>query len=325
MAEVKYLITKDSVHLSFEGQYHSVTVHDGNYGEVRTLIKEGRQDEIADILRRKALPVAEYIEGSGLSMVNGRLQDSAGNVLPQVLNDRLKALKEDGFPVDSLVNFWRNLNTNPSEASRNQLFAFLEQNGHPLTEDGHFVAYRGVRADFKDKHTGTFDNSVGAVCEMPREDVDDNPNQTCSRGLHVAAYGYASGFSSTLVEVKVNPRDVVAVPNDYNGQKMRVCRFEVMALCAGEIKATVYGTDYVSWEDDTEEVDEEHEAELEDQRDTIVDLACDHKDRYKDRAMLASRIEEALDDDYSYNWDADKPDMEFILETLNDRQDDWED
>jgi len=109
------------------------------------------------------------------------------------------------------------------------LYSFLEHNGHPLTEGGHFIAYRGVTEDFKDMHTRTFNNSPGSVCEMPREEVDDNPNNTCSTGLHVASFKYASDFGPKVVEVKINPKDVVAVPVDYNGIKMR--------------EETVYGVD----------------------------------------------------------------------------------
>ncbi len=89
-----------------------------------------------------------------------------------------------------------------------------------------------------DKRTGTINNSVGSFVMMNRADVDSNPNQTCSTGLHVASYDYARSVygafgvenSDILIEVKVNPRDVVAIPTDYNTQKMRVCQYEVVAI-----------------------------------------------------------------------------------------------
>jgi hypothetical protein len=136
--------------------------------------------------------------------------------------------KEQKLPYKALLKFWDNLKKNPSFNSRKMLFKFLEHNGHPLTSDGCFIAYRGVTEDFKDVHTKTFDNKPGSVCEMPRSQVNDNPNETCSDGLHVACFDYAKGFGPKLVEVKVNPIDVVCVPVDYNGTKMRVCRFEVI-------------------------------------------------------------------------------------------------
>lgn len=118
----------------------------------------------------------------------------------------------------------------------------MEHNGIPLTQNGCFIAYRGVTEDFKDKHTRTFNNAPGSICEMPRDLVDDNPNNTCSAGLHVACYAYAKDFAAggKLVEVKVNPMDVVAVPTDYNGTKMRTCKFEVVCECAEELNKLVY-------------------------------------------------------------------------------------
>jgi hypothetical protein len=147
---------------------------------------------------------------------------------------------EAQMPVDILTKFWRNLKANPSFNSRKMLYKFLEHNGHPLTEDGCFIAYRGVTEDFKDLHTQTFNNAVGQVVEVSRSEVDDNPNNTCSNGLHVACHDYAKGFGPKLIEVKVNPKDVVTVPVDYNGTKMRVCKFEVMAECENIRMEPVY-------------------------------------------------------------------------------------
>ena len=221
--KINYLVTKDSIHLNFNGSHISLNRNHRDYDAVRDAIKNGDLESIPDLLSRpNEVKVEEYIENSGLVLVDGNLQDLDGNVLPRVLSNRLKELKEEGFPVTPLVNFWNNLKENPSMNSREQLFKFLEQNGHPLTDDGYFVAYRGVSASFKDLRTGQFDNTPGQVLEMPRNQVDDNPNVTCSHGFHVAAWEYAKSFGPITVEVKVNPRDVVAVPNDYNGQKMRV-------------------------------------------------------------------------------------------------------
>ena len=64
---------------------------------------------------------------------------------------------------------------------------------------------------------------------MDRSKVEADRRITCAAGLHVAAWGYASGFSGTkILEIKINPRDVVAVPPDYEQQKMRVCQYLVL-------------------------------------------------------------------------------------------------
>ena len=74
----------------------------------------------------------------------------------------------------------------------------------------------------------------GALVQMKRSEVDDNPNNTCSKGLHAAAYRYAKDFGghhTRLMEIKINPKHVVCVPQDYNGEKMRVCEYIVLQEC----------------------------------------------------------------------------------------------
>lgn len=178
--------------------------------------------------------------------------------LPDALGNILIQLAEQDLPVAPLIHFWRNLQRNPSELSRQNLYGFLAANQVPITKDGCFLAYKRVNDKYKDCHTGKLDNSVGAVVSMPRDKVDPDPNVTCSRGLHVAAHEYAKDFYSNgfLMEVKVNPEHVVAVPTDYNQQKMRVCQYEVMRECAGKRDEVLYtGVDDDDWVDDDESVE----------------------------------------------------------------------
>ncbi len=64
---------------------------------------------------------------------------------------------------------------------------------------------------------------------MPRNEVDENSEVTCSQGLHVASYSYMDHYpGERIVICKVNPKDVVAVPADYNNAKMRVSGYEVV-------------------------------------------------------------------------------------------------
>jgi hypothetical protein len=73
------------------------------------------------------------------------------------------------------------------------------------------------------------DNSVGMIVEMERNRVDDDKNVTCSTGLHFCGMSYLSHFGGArTVIVKINPRDVVSIPTDYNEAKGRACRYEVI-------------------------------------------------------------------------------------------------
>jgi len=134
-----------------------------------------------------------------------------------------------GLDVQPMVQFIANLMQNPSKRAVDELFGFLEACTLPITPDGHFLAYKRVREDYLDCHSGTMDNSVGNVLEMDRNAVDDDKNRTCSAGLHFCSFDYLKSFhGDRIVIVKVNPKDVVAVPADYNNSKGRTCRYEVV-------------------------------------------------------------------------------------------------
>jgi hypothetical protein len=139
------------------------------------------------------------------------------------------SMLQEGFDVTPMANFMENLFSNPSKRAVDELYGFLEKNSLPITPQGHFLAYKRVRANYTDCHTGTMDNSVGRVVEMERNAVDDDKDRTCSAGLHFCSHSYLGHFSGDrVVIVKINPRDVVSIPSDYNDSKGRACRYEVI-------------------------------------------------------------------------------------------------
>lgn len=232
---MNYIVTNKSLILNFDGKTLTLNNGDKRYNEIIKAIKENRLDEIPDLLN-----IETKVLRAGFELIDGVVYKD-GKPVPSSLSDRLINLIDAGLPTDPLLNLWERLEKNVSFNSRKMLYDFLSHNGHPITPDGCFIAYRGVSSDFKDKHSGKFDNSVGAVCEMSRDQVDDNPDNTCSSGLHVACYDYAQGFGAVTVEVKVDPVDVVCVPRDYNGTKMRVCKFEVVNVVQNMNEQQIYG------------------------------------------------------------------------------------
>lgn len=145
------------------------------------------------------------------------------------LTDRIIQMTKEGFNCKPIVNFLDNLMDNVSERAIDELYGFLEYGKLPITEDGYFLAYKKVREDYTDCHTGTFDNSPGQIVEMPRDEVTDDKNQTCAAGLHFCSYEYLKSFGGERVVVlKINPKDVVSIPVDYNNTKGRCCQYEVV-------------------------------------------------------------------------------------------------
>jgi hypothetical protein len=85
---------------------------------------------------------------------------------------------------------------------------------------------------------------------MQRSAVEHNPARACASGLHVGTWEYASSFGNGVTAVvKVNPRDVVSVPTDCNGQKMRVSRYKVVEYVDEAHNTAVVPNGFVPSED----------------------------------------------------------------------------
>jgi hypothetical protein len=232
--KVNWFITDQNVTVNYKGQTHIVKRSDALADQLIRAIKEGRFEEVPNLV--SVAKEMEHKSKGNVVVRDGELLVKGVKVPPQ-LAKKIQSFIKEGLPYQPLVKFAENLQGNPSYRSVNELFQFLEKNDHPFTENGNFIAYKKVREDFKDVHSGTFDNTPGVVVEVPRNQVDEDSSRTCSNGLHVANYGYASDFyaGGVMLEVEVNPADVVAIPADYNQSKMRVCRYKVLGVVEAEV------------------------------------------------------------------------------------------
>jgi hypothetical protein len=169
--------------------------------------------------------------------LNGDVTELEGSLVDRILEAMRKGLTEKA--IAPLVMFLDNVMKNKLKDIRNELYLFMMSGKMPITPDGHFLAYKKVKSDFKDIYTGKMDNSPGKLVSMPAEQVDTDRHNTCSRGLHFCTRGYlssyGSGHSSKVVIVKVNPRHVFAIPSDYNNAKGRASEYYVIGECTGDV------------------------------------------------------------------------------------------
>jgi hypothetical protein len=151
-----------------------------------------------------------------------------GRPVNTTLTKRILAMVKAGHSVGPMLKFMDNLYQNPVQSTINELFDFLGRYKLPITDDGCFMAYKIVREDYTDCHTGTFDNNVGCVPVMPFKEVDKSRNNACSRGFHFCSMAYLAGFRGAhIMGIKVNPKDVVEIPEMDCG-KGRTWRYEVV-------------------------------------------------------------------------------------------------
>lgn len=153
------------------------------------------------------------------------------------LNRVLEAFTNDGS-IEPLDRFLSKVEQNKySDIAATDLFEFLAVNNHPLTTDGDFLAFKIVRSDLYDYHSGTVHHEVGSIIALDLSQVDFNRNQTCSRGLHFCSrdylpqYGgfFGSKSDCALLILKISPADVAAFPRDYKNAKGRAVQYQVLA------------------------------------------------------------------------------------------------
>lgn len=166
-------------------------------------------------------------------------------MLPTELQDRIIKMSLTDDDPSYLIKFYEKLKKNPSARSVEQLWNFLNLTGIPITEDGDFLAYKGITSELLDVHTRTISNKPGAVVSLERNKVSDDPNTPCHYGLHVGSLEYASSFADTVVICKVSPENVVCVPYDHSYQKMRVCKYTVVGFHNddGHLPSTTFSED----------------------------------------------------------------------------------
>lgn len=239
-AEISYIKSASGTLMIYaDGKAYSVKSDHRNYDEIVAALRKGDSAEI-----KRLADVGEYLSNYSTGAVkveNGRITYN-GTPVHNGITKRIFELQKAGFNFGYMAKFLDNLMKNPSFRATQELYDFLAHRNLPITDDGCFLAYKNVKQDFTDHHTGTFDNNVGKTVSMERNAVDDERRNGCSNGLHVGTIEYAREFNSggRLIICKVNPADVVSVPTDCSCQKLRTCKYEVLDEYTGDLTATVY-------------------------------------------------------------------------------------
>lgn len=241
-----YILSTHSVTFYVDGVPYSAHESTPGYPEIKNELKKADPDTDRLILLtqpiqavREAVAAAEadesnYLPAGKVSITLSEIRYD-GEVVQGVLVDRILSMLAEGFDIMPMVRFLENLYLNPATYAREELYLWLENSNLPITEDGHFLAYKRVNGNFTSIHDGKTKNDVGTVVSMPRSAVDTVRDHTCSTGLHFCSKSYLPHFGSNgngqvTVLVKINPADVVSIPSDYDNAKGRAWQYEVLSV-----------------------------------------------------------------------------------------------
>lgn len=224
-----YILGSCSITVVLDGKPYTINKEAHTYNLVLEAVKQGSVE-----LLRSAVNIRQGI-ADGLNKHSNKIRIEGSSIFYEdrevtgLISSRIFEVIRLGLDVQPMVKFLENLMQNPSKRAVDELFGFMEACSLPITPDGYFLAYKRVRDNYTDCHSGTMDNSVGKVVQMPRNLVDEDKARTCSAGLHFCSYDYLKYFGGERVMVlKINPAEVVSIPKDYQNSKGRCCKYEVV-------------------------------------------------------------------------------------------------
>lgn len=228
---VTHTITHESASVHLEGETFTIKAGDPNFRAACDAII--RQDwEAVKRLVSKGLSLFVWLK----DFTDWSYRDNTicykGERLPTSLHRRMLDLEQRGQSPVNLAKFWALLQENPSWRSVQQTYDFLAHTDISIDDEGYILAYKGIKSDWFDCHTGkTHKNTVGAVIREPRNKISDDPTVACHFGLHAGDISYARGHArGRVVIVRIHPRDVVSIPKDESCRKMRCCEYTVVGV-----------------------------------------------------------------------------------------------
>ena len=232
---VASILTDRGLALFIDGDQYVVANDHPNLPKILDALRDKAYHLITDLVDLRSAVKAFISKGKDFALTNDLIH-LHGVAFSAAVTDKVLSMIDAGSDAEPLFAFLRNVRLNPSKTSQDELLLFCVANGFMISDDGYVLAYKSVRGDYTDIHTGKFRNAVGDHPEMDRGQVDDNRENTCSDGLHFAAFDYASTWSGAidgvhrrLMVMKIHPKDVVSIPNDYDNQKGRCATYEIIA------------------------------------------------------------------------------------------------
>jgi hypothetical protein len=320
--KLAYNLSEDSITIYYDGKPHTIRKDNANFDSLRSAIFEARYEDIPSLLDIKSA-VEDFVEGDVEirdEVVYYKGKHRLHGVVVDKLLEMLRSGMKDSTPI---TNYIGRLMDNPSSNSVDELYTFLGYRSLPITPDGKVLGYKGVQGDFW-SNTGNADtivlqgetndrhqiyNGVGETIEIQRRSVDDNKDNHCSHGLHIGSYDYANGWSGNdgrLLLVEFDPQDAVSVPTDCDFQKLRVCKYKVVADITDSRKELdkvvyepnkpIYGSDNDDdFNHDDSPIDGDWDGTCCDDEDEYGDCECEEDSTQVSRLAVRNYIENKIE------------------------------
>jgi hypothetical protein len=140
---------------------------------------------------------------------------------------------------------------------------------------------------YTDAHTGTCRIKIGEPVSMPRDNVDPDPTNSCSKGYHVGNQAFMranmGSFGKVGIVCLVNPRNVTSVP-EYDSGKMRTCEYLPIAIAELDEDGHIVDVDVDVFDLEIAQNTQEELAEM-------ASLSSTELEEYKKHEFIAPEID----------------------------------
>ena len=315
------------IFLLLDGKEYSINAGNSSFSKALEAYNNKDWESFVNIVNPELRLKSLYASYEGIEVKDGNLY-VFGDPIHSTIAKRVISFLEHGLDCVHLFKFILKLNMNPSKRAVDELYTFLEHRALPVTDNGNFLAYKAVRADYTDKHTGKFLNTIDSVLEMPRNKVDDNKENGCSYGFHAGSVDYAKDFMDRdghLMLVEINPADVVSIPIDCQYQKLRTCKYKVVGEYEIDLDDPMYASRFQTEYDDDVDVwnDDEDDEDLCSSCDSEYNSWCMDCEQCGD-CCDCSQDDDSEDGNYEGHPDSPKVEVQLQLNLDNKiQEDDW--
>lgn len=147
----------------------------------------------------------------------------------------IKLLQDKGLIEDDIEKvkpFIINMLKNKHINAVNEIYEYCKAMDFEITEDGCFLAYKNVNADYSSIYDhGKTKHAIGMITKVDK--FDTNRSNLCSQGLHFCSKAYLSQYiGNTTIIVKINPEHVCSIPLDYDFTKGRCTEYMMVGVMA---------------------------------------------------------------------------------------------
>lgn len=242
MNYIPHIINEKTITAIIDGEAKVVSSSHRNFAKIKKALITGDFDSVPNLIDEGNALVG--IGGGDIQVVGGVVKYQ-GRDIPNYQAQKLLSMLRDGRKdIEPFKNFICRLMENPSARAREEFARFMDFAELPFDSEGFVYAYKGLNSDYwsvrgnkntrvlkgKVNEQGQIYNGLGEEIEVDRRDVDDDPSHYCSQGIHLGSHLYATDWSrGKVVLCKFDPKDVVSVPLDCQGQKVRVCHYWVVS------------------------------------------------------------------------------------------------